>query len=271
MTRWTLDDIPWDRFDREAVEPEIVCLVKAAALVEFNGDDYESYLSGVFHDDPGFQREIRAWAAEEVRHGEALARWAKLADRDFDFASAVERFRGGYRLDVKAGASIRGSRAGELVARCVVETGTSSYYTALGETAREPVLKEICRRIAADEFRHYKLFYSQLERNLARDRLGRLARLRVVLGRFFEAGDDELAYAYFAANHPGEHYERRRFSRAYARRAYPLYRLGHVQRGLAMALKAGGIRPVDAIMIPLSRLALWFLRRQARILSAERA
>ena len=64
-------------------------------------------------------------------------------------------------------ASRRGSRAGELVARCVVEIGTSAYYTALREAAQEPVLQEICRHIAADELRHYRLFYKHLDRVLA--------------------------------------------------------------------------------------------------------
>ena len=33
---WTLDDIPWDRFDPALVEPNVLKVVKAAALVEFN-------------------------------------------------------------------------------------------------------------------------------------------------------------------------------------------------------------------------------------------
>ncbi len=267
MTRWTLNQIPWSEFDTAKVDPDIVKLVKAAALVEFNGGDYQTYLSNVFRDDEAFRAEARDWAAEEVRHGEALGRWAMLADPDFDFAAAVRQFRAGFRLDLGAQASSRGSRAGELIARCVVETGTSAYYSALSQATNEPLLKEICRRIAADEFRHYKMFYTHLARHLPRDRLGRWARLRVVLGRMIEAGDDELAYAYYAANHAGEAYDRRRFRRAYARRAYALYRPGHVERGVAMALKVGGVSPTGPIASLLGRLAFWFLRGQARHLA----
>ena len=67
------------------------------------------------------------------------------------------------------------------MARCIVETGTSSYYTALAEAAREPVLKELCRRIATDEFRHYKLFYDTLKFYLDTDGIGRLQTLRIGL------------------------------------------------------------------------------------------
>ena len=49
-------------------------------MVEHNGGDYATYLCNVFHDDPEFQDTANRWAQEEVQHGEALARWAELAD-----------------------------------------------------------------------------------------------------------------------------------------------------------------------------------------------
>ncbi|HEX5453629.1 MAG TPA: acyl-ACP desaturase [Stellaceae bacterium] len=243
MGGWTLDDIPWDRFDRSRLDPELVRIVKAASLVEHNGAAYARHLCLVFVDDPAFQETARRWGAEEVQHGKALAHWAKLADPKFDFAAAFARFRDGFKIDFDSDRSRRGSRAGEMVARCVVEIGTSSYYTALREAAAEPVLQEICRHIAADELRHYRLFYKQLDRCLARERLGRLARLRVALGRVAESDDDELAYAYYAANESERPYDRRRCGRAYARRAFALYRAHHVERGVAMLLKAAGLTP----------------------------
>ena len=42
-----------------------------------------------------------------------------------------------------------------------------------GATAqREPVLKQICKNIAADEFRHFKLFFTHMERYAAQNRAG---------------------------------------------------------------------------------------------------
>ncbi len=151
---WSLDDIPWDRFEPGKLDADLIKLVKAASMVESNGGDYAIYLCNVFADDPEFQVAARAWAAEEVQHGEALGRWAGMADPSFDFAASFKRFTEGYALPLDATASVRGSRAGELVARCIVEVGTSSYYSALAAASEEPVLKAICRRIAADEFRH---------------------------------------------------------------------------------------------------------------------
>src|ERR1700694_5050328 len=149
MGWWTLDDIPWHRFDRGKLDPEIVLIVKAASLVEHNGAAYAHHLCRIFADDPEFQETARRWGEEETQHGEALARWAVLADPDFDFEQALARFRAGFRVDFDSARSRRGSRAGEMVARCVVEIGTSSYYPALREAANEPVLQQICRHIAA--------------------------------------------------------------------------------------------------------------------------
>jgi hypothetical protein len=267
MGSWTLDDIPWARFDGAKVEPELLRIVKAASLVEQNGADYARYLCGVFHDDAAFQDLARRWGAEEAQHGAALGRWAMLADPAFDHAAASARFTAGCRVDLDATKSIRGSRVGELVARCIVETGTSSYYAALAEAAEEPVLRAICQRIAADELRHYKLFYTHLKRYLDAERVGFWRRLAVALRRVGESEDDELAYAYYAANEGAAPYERRRYARAYARRAYALYRRHHVERGMAMIFKAIGLKPNGRLNRWTVRLAWWGMQRRAAMLA----
>jgi rubrerythrin len=263
MAHWTLADIPWDKFDRSKVDPEIVRIVKAASLVEQNGADYTEYLCSVFHDDPEFQTVARRWGGEEVQHGQALGRWAMLADPSFDHAAAAARFTAGFRVDVNATKSLRGTRAGELVSRCVVETGTSSFYTALAEAVDEPVLKAICHNIAADELRHYKLFYTHLKRYLGIERLNRWQRLKVAVGRIRDTEDDELAYAYFAANENALPYDRRRNLRAYARGTIRVYRWHHVERAIAMTFKAAGLKPHGRLNIGAAHIAWWVLRRRA--------
>jgi rubrerythrin len=269
MGAWTLDDIPWDRLDRDKVDPEILRIVKAASLVEQNGGDYAHYLCNVFHDDAGFQEVARHWGDEEIQHGQALGRWAELVDPGFDHAKAAERFTAGFRVDLDATRSVRGTRSGELIARCIVETGTSSYYSALGEAVNEPVLKAICKHIAADELRHYKLFYTHLKRYLERERVGLWHRLKVAAGRIAESEDDELAYAYYAANETAAPYQRKRYNNAYARRAYRVYRAHHVERGMAMIFKTVGLTPNGRLNRVAARLAWWMMRR--RIQSLERA
>lgn len=255
MGFWTLDDIAWDRIDRSKVEPEILAIVKAASLVEQNGADYARYLCNVFHDDPAFRSAAMEWGAEEIQHGQALGRWAELADPAFDHAAASARFSAGFRVNLRAQDSVRGTRSGELIARCVVESGTSSYYSALADATAEPVLKEICRRIAADEFRHYRLFYRHLKRYLEHEELGVWDRLRVAAGRVIETEDDELAYAFYAANENERPYDREKHSAAYLRRTYGVYRAHHIAHGIGMIFRAVGLNAHGTLQRLTSRLA----------------
>ncbi|MCE2509590.1 MAG: ferritin-like domain-containing protein [Alphaproteobacteria bacterium] len=264
---WTLDDIPWDAFDATKVDPDLLRIAKAASMVERNANDYAIYLCNIFHDDSEFQEAARTWAQEEEQHGEALRRWAELADSSFDFKKSFRRFTDGFQIPVESLLSVRGSRTGELISRCVVEVGTSSYYSALADASEEPVLKAICRNIAGDEFRHYKLFYTHMKRYYPKDRLNVLKRLRIALGRIIESEDDELSFAYFCANDEREPYVRKKSSAEYLQRAYRHYRLRHLERAVAMTMKAATIRLSDRNVQRLAkgahRLLRWRLRRIA--------
>lgn len=243
MQHWTLDSIPWTQFDRTLVSPELVAFAKGASLVESNAADYVHYLKTVFADAPEIHTELERWGAEEKLHGDALRRWAELADPQFDYERAFQVFLANYRIPLEAEASVRGSRAAELVARCVVETGTSGFYLALRDAGEEPVFREICRRIAGDEVKHFHLFLNLLNTRYAReDRFGFLSRIKVILERSMEAGDEELCFAYFAANAP-EAFDPQRageYSRLYMSRVSQIYHPKHFAHTANLLGKAAG-------------------------------
>lgn len=267
MRQWTVEDIDWQRFDARRVDPGLLAAVKAAALVEANGAIYGAYLQNIFVDDQDFRAAARAWAVEEERHGAVLGRWASLADPSFDYQASLADFRQGYAIPVDVARSVRGTRCGELVARCVVEAGTSSLYSAIAAASDEPVLAEVCRRIAADEFRHYKLFYDTLGRYLAAEGIGRWRRVWVAMARILESEDDELAFAYHCANRPKEAYDRASCTRGFARHVYGTYRRAHLERAVAMVLKAVGLRPRGRMGRWLARMAWTIVRWRAFILA----
>jgi rubrerythrin len=226
--RWTLNELQWDRIEPAKVDEELLQTIKTAALVEANSADYVTYLHNVFEADEEFKRAATEWGV--------------------GFQSALEHFRQGYRIPVDAESSVRGSHAGELVARCVVESGTSSFYSAIRDKTKEQVLKTICGHIARDEVRHYKLFKDHLGRYLQNGKLGLMQRTRIAFGRVGETGDDELAYAYYSANvalntEADPVYDRRACARAYWRRAMQLYDFKHVRNAAHMILKATGLDP----------------------------
>lgn len=248
---WTLDDIHWSLFDPSKVTPSLLSAIKAAALVEYNAPDYVSYLKRVFAgSDPETIHSIEQWGREEAQHGRALGRWAEMADPAFKLEEAFARFRQGYRPAHFADSqerSVRGSRRGEMIARCVVESGTSSYYSAIRDATQEPVLQEIAGRIAADEYRHYKLFYDIFHAQPEPD-LSIWKKLRIAVERVRESDDDELAYSYYCANvlpedEAAKPYNRATYSRLASQASMAIYNRRHIQKLVQMVTKAVGANP----------------------------
>lgn len=262
---WTLGDIDWSRFDASKVDADLLAAIKAASLVEYNAPDYVDYLKRVYMGAPGTTIEtIERWGEEEIQHGKALARWAQLADPSFDFDDAFARFRTLYRPShfVSGETSVRGSKRGEMIARCVVESGTSSFYSAIREGTGEPVLREVAGRIAADEFRHYRLFYEIMRAQTEPD-LPVWRKLWVAIGRVGEAEDDELACAYYCANVRADEtntrpYERKRYARAYNAKIMTLYRRHHIDKLVRMVAMPAGINP-SGLLSSLASAVLWRL------------
>lgn len=264
MGHWTPEDIPWREFRKDALTPELLTVIKTAAMVERNAEDYVRYLYNVFVGDDEFRAAAGNWGAEEVQHGDVLGRYAGMADPAYDFMAAFARYREGYKLPVDATTSVRGSRTGELVARCIVEVGTSSFYTAIHDGTGEPVLKAICRRIAADEYRHYTLFLTHLRRYVGREGVGRAKRLWIAVSRVLETDDDELAYAYHSGNSLPGPYDRKVANAAYIARAAAYYRKPHIDRAARMLLKAVGMETQGPLARLFEALAWRHVRSKAK-------
>ena len=266
--RWNLDDIQWQRLVPEAVDAGLLAAVKTAALVEANSVDYVTYLHNVFAGDSNFLDAVSRWGDEEAQHGAALGRWTELIDPSFNFDACLARFREGYRIPIDTSHSIRGSAAGELLARCVVESGTCSFYAAMRDYTREPVLRQICHRITQDEAHHYRLFKTHYARYAERARIGLLGRVKIALGRVGETNDDELAYAYYCANlGAGDDvppYDRLRCAGAAQGLANRMYRIAHVRALVHMIANALGLKPGRRSIRVSGRLGWWWLQVRAR-------
>jgi hypothetical protein len=134
-----------------------------------------------------------------------------------------------------------------MIARCVVESGTSSYYSAIRDATEEPLLREIAGRIAADEYRHYKLFYETLNKQKEPE-LSFWRKLQIAVGRVRESDDDELAYAWYCANVLPEEevvkpYTRKIYSRQSAANGAAIYGRKHIQKLVQMVVKVIGANP----------------------------
>lgn len=195
---WSMEAIRYRDVAREAVEDDelLFQIVASASFVEITSDLYTENLIEYFRDDPELVDWLaHHWEPEELQHGAALKRYVEVAWPNFDWRRAYDGFFTEYRRCCSL-ENLAPTRALEMVARCVVETGTASFYRMLADAAPEPVLREITSNIAADEVRHYKNFYYFFRRYRDTESPGRTAVLRTLWDRAQEV-DTEDAYIAF--------------------------------------------------------------------------
>jgi hypothetical protein len=139
------------------------------------------------------------------------------------------------------------------------------------DATNEPVLKDIAGRIAADEFRHYKLFYEILHRQDEPD-LPFWRKLVIAVTRVSESDDDELAYAYYAANIPlSTPYDRATCARLSASKALVIYQPKHIKKLVQMIAKSVGADPQGRMAKVAGALVWRMLKKRAGLLAGARA
>ena len=206
--RWRVEDIDFSRVDVRcaSANQDLMLLLCAASFVESGSDLYSHTLVDFFDGDEEFCAWLRDdWEAEELQHGRALKAYVRAVWPDFDWDEAFSGFFEEYSKTCSRD-QLEKTHARELVARCVIETGTSSLYRTIGQCTDEPVLVELAGRIHADEVHHYKYFYQYFKKYNQIERLGRYNVFRVLLRRSLEIRneDEEIAMRHvLAACYPG--------------------------------------------------------------------
>jgi hypothetical protein len=254
---WSPGDIPYGMIETSRVADDLYLfyMVAAASLVEINSDLYTRNLLEYFRGDP----EINSWLAqqwqrEEIRHGTALKHYVNAVWPEFDWDRALRRFGAEYTRLCRP-ERLGPTRALELAARCVVETGTASLYTMLSRLSPEPVLAALFSKIRGDEIRHYRYFYHFFLKYRQRETPGHYAVARALWQRVREVENEDAYYAFkhvYLERHPARRsYEEayRMFRRHYlalARRYYPY------EMAVRMFVKPLGLhRRIQRLALPL--------------------
>jgi len=197
---WSVDDIPYQAlaYDRIRDDQRLFHIVASASFIEITSDLYTKNLVEFFHHDGEVVGWLKSnWEKEELQHGAALKRYVQTAWPDFDWETAYRSFLAEYSLCCTVD-QLASTKALEMAARCVVETGTATFYRMLSEVSREPVLKRLAAEISADEVRHYKHFYRYFLRYRAVEQPSRFAILRTLLNRAAEVEAEDAFYAFKA-------------------------------------------------------------------------
>jgi len=233
------------RRDAVAKSQGFYYLVAAASLMESATDLYTENLIAYFADDEEVTSWLnKYWLPEELQHGEALRRYVQIAWPEFDWEPARERFVEEFRPFCDS--ALEPTRSQEMASRCVVETGTASYYRTLSRASPDPVHALLTRRISEDEVRHYKHFFRYFRKYREIEAPSRAAILPALWRRLKMTGGDDsfivLKHVH-AAHHPGEPFDIamyrriRRVCRAAVRDHFP-----H-EMSVRMLLKPLGLGP----------------------------
>jgi hypothetical protein len=253
---WSIDDIPYGALARERVRDDrrLFDILASASFIEITSDLYTRNLIEFFRAD----REVADWLGEhwqreELQHGAALKKYVETAWPDFDWQAGYRLFLADYGPTCTV-QRLAPSKALEMASRCVVETGTATFYKALADLSPEPVLRRLAAEISADEVRHYKYFHRYFLRFSEAERPSRLAVLRTLFGRAADLETEDTYYAYkavFRVRHPASDFKRVDYN-AYRDGVVRLMR-GHFPHGMAvkMLLKPLGLSPlVGRAMLP---------------------
>jgi hypothetical protein len=255
--RWSLDDIPYDAIDatRIAGDSYLFYMLAAASLVEINSDLYTRNLLEYFRGDTDVANWlVQDWQHEEMQHGAALRRYVNTVWPDFAWDRSFLRFSADYTRLCRP-ELLGPTQTLELVARCVVETGTASLYTMLSRLSPEPVLTGLLSHIRSDEIRHYRYFYHFFLKYQDHESHGYYAVARTLWHRAREIENEDAYYAFkhvYLERHPERRFHEvayRMFRKHYAALARQYYPYEMAAR---MFLKPLGLNPhIKRVTLPL--------------------
>ncbi|MDY7577410.1 ferritin-like domain-containing protein [Herbaspirillum sp. RTI4] len=190
---WKITDLDFSCIDIPATrrDENLFYLLACASFVESGANVYASNLVDFYRNDAELSDWLRNhWEVEELQHGAALRAYVNYVWPEFDWERAYRSFLGEYAGYCKV-ELLESTRTQELAARCVVETGTATYYRALARSTSEPVLRQLAHRIADDEVSHYKQFYRSFRRYREQEGTGRLRTLGTLCRRTLELKSED--------------------------------------------------------------------------------
>jgi len=226
MARWNYEEIDYDSIDIDKVKNNnfLFKVITIASFIEITSDLYEKNLLEFYKGDKDICDWLEnTWEPEEIQHGKSLKKYVNTIWKDFNWNNAYKNFRNEYgklcTID-----EFQPSRAKEMLARMVVETGTSTFYRAVHSYAKEidePILAEIAHNIHKDEVYHYDVFDRGFEKYNKEERLGRTDITKVIYNRLKMINDEDvsIAHKHIAPNESFDDFKIK--TKEFAKKYYP--------------------------------------------------
>ncbi|MFG5775446.1 ferritin-like domain-containing protein [Comamonas sp. J-3] len=191
--RWRMEDISYAQIDRSLIEgdEDLFYLLMSASFIETGSDTYAANLGEHYAGYPEIQHWLQGeWEHEELQHGAALRRYVETVWPSFPWQEAYDSFFAEYS-QLCTVEELFSDRRLEMVARCVVETGTTAYYHTLRELSHEPVLTQLLSQIRNDEIGHFKYFLAGFKSLQQQAPVGRMRIAGTLYSRLKELRDSD--------------------------------------------------------------------------------
>ncbi|MDR7927897.1 ferritin-like domain-containing protein [Acidithiobacillus thiooxidans] len=260
---WTLADIPYASIEKTKIvdQTDWFYLLAGASFVETLSDLYARNLVEYFQENAAATAWLsKEWEQEEVQHGLALKAYVLQIWPDFDWDHAYKGFVQAYMPYCQTDL-LGPSQALEMASRCVVETGTASFYTMIQSASPEPVLRLLAGRIRADEVHHYKYFYKFFQAYQQQEKNSRWRIGRELWKRVSEVDQEDSYLAIknaFEVKNPGQTFSGKDFAAFRERMGDWVSRHYPFEMAIKMLLKPVSLPPT------LQKMALPLLKRSAR-------
>jgi len=260
--RWHYEDIDYNLVNKEAIKniDFLFYLITSASFIEITSDVYEKNLAQFYKDNQtlvGWLENV--WEPEELQHGKALKKFVNTVWPEFNWERAYERFKK-YYLPHCTLDEFQPTKAKEMLARMVVETGTSTFYKALENYSKDidtPILAQIAHNISKDEVYHYEKFEEGYRFYNNEEKLGRDDIIKVIYDRLKEVDGEDGRLAFKAIWEEKSPYEDRYYEEhkkrvsQFAKKYYPY------NMAIKMLLKPLDLnKTVEKVTVPMVRGAL---------------
>ncbi len=202
MANWDYEkDINYNAIDLEKVKENyfLLHLLTIASFIEITSETYAKNLSEYYKDNAEAVQWLNdSWQKEEVQHGKALKAYIEHVWPQFPWQKAYEKFLELYKPLCNIYA-FQPTKALEMLARMIVETGTSTMYRTLKGYAKsldEPILEHLSHNIYKDEVNHYSYFDQYFKYYNQSEKLGRIKTLKAIIRRLKKINSEDIKIGY---------------------------------------------------------------------------
>jgi hypothetical protein len=204
LPKWDYEkDIEYGAIDKAKVRDNkfLFELLAIGSFIEITSDTYAKNLSEYYADNAEAVEWLQnQWEIEEVQHGKALKAYVEHVWPEFNWEEAYSLFLDEYLPMCKTEA-FQPSKGLEMLARMIVETGTSTAYRSIESYANElnePVLEKLAHFIYKDEVNHYHYFDKYFRFYNSTEKKGRKELVQAILQRLREANSEDVETAFRA-------------------------------------------------------------------------